>query len=849
MIGPASGGSERGTGAPSRSTGTQGAVGAVLVVLALGLALRVIIAYQLPGSGFEVDLNAFRFWAQNLATEGLQGFYQRDFFHDYTPGYLYVLWLVGVIGGAIGGIGDLIKLPPILADLAIGWLVWSMARELGVRDRLALAGALVAVFNPIAWFDSVVWGQVDSFGVVFLLRGLRALWHDQPERAAVYTVIAAIIKPQLGILIPLVAVVTIRRALWPIERDPRGDPRTAGARVLDGLRAWERRTDRPLRIVTTGLAGFLTAVVLSLPFGLSVVEISASAPYVTSGLLDQVVVAGGGYPYLTVNAYNPWALVPSDLGNSLANSGQWICDAAVIAGDRCGAGVAVVGAVPAVAIGAGLLLLAIAAILWIAGRHPDRLTLLVALALLALAFFILPTRVHERYGFPFFALGAILFAVSSRWRLAYVVLSIATFANMYVVLTTLYPDNPSVSDWLGVGGLIRSEVGVATVAILHAAAFGWAALQLRAAARARLEDELAAASARPGSAPLAEPVLAGPPAGAAAPVGSPAAGPGTGPSTPVATAPVPMLASAPVAAGDRAGAPSAAMPTWTPRASFFELGFTGWLRDRLGATPVRPDRSAALAREGGGRLDRLDAWILALLVVGTLGMRTFRLAEPYQMHFDEVYHARTATEFLQGWRYGLSHNIYEWTHPHLAKYLMAAGIAVWGEDDVRATSALGVGVRAAAHEPRHDDAAGARAGERVHVATGEEIRTYDLRTRELVRTVAAPGSSALAVDVTGGRLIIGHDDGSLSALDLADADAAPVALGQIDGPVTQLLVTDDGATVIAASASLVSAVDAASGEVTGTAALDGVADLAGGGSGPAIVATVAEVEDPAAVAD
>ena len=33
-------------------------------------------------------------------------------------------------------------------------------------------------------------------------------------------------------------------------------------------------------------------------------------------------------------------------------------------------------------------------------------------------------------------------------------------------------------------------------------------------------------------------------------------------------------------------------------------------------------------------------------------LRTFRLAEPYRMHFDEVYHARTATEFLQDWRYG-----------------------------------------------------------------------------------------------------------------------------------------------------------------------------------------------------
>ena len=106
MTGPAIGGTERGTRAPTRLTGTLGAVGAVLVVLALGLVLRVILARLLPGSGFGVDLGAFRFWASNLATEGFNGFYDREFFHDYTPGYLYVLWLVGIIGNAAGGIGD-----------------------------------------------------------------------------------------------------------------------------------------------------------------------------------------------------------------------------------------------------------------------------------------------------------------------------------------------------------------------------------------------------------------------------------------------------------------------------------------------------------------------------------------------------------------------------------------------------------------------------------------------------------------------------------------------------------------------------------------------------------------------
>ena len=118
-----------------------------------------------------------------------------------------------------------------------------MIRELGARDRLALLGAVVVMVNPILWFDSVVWGQVDSVGVLFLMLGLRALWHDRPERAAIFAVIAAIVKPQLGILIPIVAVVTIRRALRPVPHDPDGAAsasRSAATRGADRASAPDR---------------------------------------------------------------------------------------------------------------------------------------------------------------------------------------------------------------------------------------------------------------------------------------------------------------------------------------------------------------------------------------------------------------------------------------------------------------------------------------------------------------------------------------------------------------------------------------------------------------------------------
>ena len=867
MTGPAARGTERGTRAPSGLTGTQGAVGAILVVLALGLALRLILAYLLPGSGFGVDIGAFRAWAANLAAEGLRGFYERDFFHDYTPGYLYVLWVIGMIGSAIGGVGVfLIKIPAILADLAIGWLVWSMILELGGRRSLALAAAGIAVVNPISWFDSVVWGQVDSVGVVFLLLGLREIWRDHPERSAIYAVIAALIKPQLGILIPILALVTIRRAFWPVaEHDPETDG-DGDDRVLHRLRHWERRTDHPIRIVTTGLVALVTTVLICLPFGLSVIEFSSTAPYVSSGLLNQIFATASGYPYVTVNAFNPWALVAGDTGYSLANAGLWICDGPWGA-NACGSGTAFFGSVPAVVVGTLLMLGVTLVASLIAARRPDRMTILLSLAILAIAFYVVPTRVHERYAYPAFALVMILAAFAWRWRVAYAVFSVTVLLNMYAALTNPFYKNPGISDWLGIGTAVRSEGVVAVIALLNGAVFLWAFVQVRAGARHRLADEVEAEQslalaedgdgfgwseddeteeASPGGPwagdPLDRPGLL--PAGA--PLAVSAAAAPLDPVEPLRPAPATALAVA-----------SVTMPTWSPRATFDELGVVGWFRERLRETPIRPDRSMLLRSEKGGRLDRLDLWIVVVLVIGTMVLRTFRLAEPYQMHFDEVYHARTATEFLQKWRYGIDHEIYEYTHPHLAKYAMAVGIVLFGGDDVAASSELGVPVRASVVEARRVDplAPRQRAGERLHVATGTEIRTYDLVTRALISRVAAPGAGALAIDETGSQLVIGYDDGRIATLDLAsigdggvDTGLQPVTLATVDHAVQHLLVTAGGDFVVAASTTRLTTVDVNGGNVAGSLDLGGIADLAPGGSGDAVIAAVSEVTDPSAVA-
>ena len=319
-------------------------------------------------------------------------------------------------------------------------------------------------------------------------------------------------------------------------------------------------------------------------------------------------------------------------------------------------------------------------------------------------------------------------------------LTVTVFLNMYSALTNPFYDNPGVSDWLGIGPALRAESGVALIALANGAVFLWAFAQLRPNALARLRGELALERSSPWTRRGRTNRTTGPcrrrwagrrRAGGRSPW---PAGRQHSPAPPRAGRPSPC----PGGGRRRPDGVVVAAPDHRRRRRH-RLVQGPFQRD-----PVRPDRSATLRHEGGGRLDRLDLFLIVLLILGTMLLRTFRLAEPYQMHFDEVYHARTATEFLQSWRYGLSHDIYEWTHPHLAKYAMAAGIVAFGNDKVNATSDLGVPVVAAAVEPRRIDeiAPGGQAGERLHIATGTEIRTYDLASRDLCRPCGRRGDVA-----------------------------------------------------------------------------------------------------------
>ena len=63
-------------------------------LFAVGLALRIAIL-AIPRIGLVSDVNLFRDWSQKLATAGPRHFYERGYFANYPPGYMYVLLVVG----------------------------------------------------------------------------------------------------------------------------------------------------------------------------------------------------------------------------------------------------------------------------------------------------------------------------------------------------------------------------------------------------------------------------------------------------------------------------------------------------------------------------------------------------------------------------------------------------------------------------------------------------------------------------------------------------------------------------------------------------------------------------------
>ncbi|HEX6475307.1 MAG TPA: phospholipid carrier-dependent glycosyltransferase, partial [Candidatus Limnocylindria bacterium] len=764
------------------------AVTLLIVIIIGGMLLRVLVGgVLLPLSGFRIDVGDFTAWAQRLAERGPGEFYDPSYFSDYPPGYLYILWLLGSIGRTLQPLlmgvditPGLVKLPGVLADAGVAVMLFLYSRRyldgkfgaVWSGERLGLIAAAIYLFNPGTVFNSAVWGQVDAVGALVLLATLYWLARGWTELAAVGATVALLVKFQYAFIIPIVAIVGLKRHLFGRSADPEHD----GRRDL-------------LRVLTSLAAGLGTLVALIWPFGLSIW--APSQP--THGLIDRFVSAANLYQGLSINAFNLWRNAWSGLGDTLT----WGCDAANPPNCVDGAGVAfTIGSAEVSWQLVGALLFGVAALIafWQLARRDDPEGLLFGALVLAVAFFALPTRVHERYMFPALALAAPLvlrrWPTSRPWLIAavvvavsmglllnvlpatgllhpdttqpvmqillltglaatplalakwggsalYALLSLSVFANIYWVYTAdwSFVEGPPINP--GIGGLpmprdpllaatLFGDVGIvglsSMVVVVLLMLVGWAAASAWApSARRATEPELAAATAT--------------------------AGAGTA-----------LLASDPGPGLRRAEAPA---PTVMALARNPFDQFVAWLQ---------PDPADPYLRERGRRLDRVDLAVVVGLVVFAFLFRLWRLDMPRSMHFDEVYHARSATEWLTDWQEGWTRDTYEWTHPMLAKYLIAAGIVVANPNQVVSETDTGLPYRALAVATQRQSVGVAESI--AFGAAGDDQGTITARTVQDGEVVAewqaGQPIASLAYDADNQRLLVGlAATGTVHTYDLA----------------------------------------------------------------------------------
>jgi len=133
-----------------------------MLVLAAIALVKVAVMPLFPGFG--PDVGSYQSWAGQIASLGPAHTYQEGYFLDYPPGYLYALWVAGLISNAIGASGDfsriIIEGPAIVADFALAILIYAFVWRSG-RAAMAMIAMLLVALNPALLFDTVVWGQSD----------------------------------------------------------------------------------------------------------------------------------------------------------------------------------------------------------------------------------------------------------------------------------------------------------------------------------------------------------------------------------------------------------------------------------------------------------------------------------------------------------------------------------------------------------------------------------------------------------------------------------------------------------------------------------------------------------------
>jgi Gpi18-like mannosyltransferase len=356
------------------------------------LAARIFL---FPVQGCAGDLAAFASWFKAAAEHGPLVFYQ-VIYCDYPPFNVYIFWAFGSLGRWLSLFGSpalvyVLKLPSTLFDIATAGLVFVFLRKRLGFDFSLLATSFYA-FNPATIFNGSIWGQFDAIYTFFLIASLMLILDSKPKLSVAAFTVAALAKPQSIALAPLIVFLLVRKKSWK-----------------------------------TVAASALTSAALIL-----IVSAPVSLNNLADFLVNIYLKGYQSYPYTSANAFNLWAL-----------DGLWKSDAQTFLSlDLFKIGWILFGALTTFSLHN----------LYKTSQRTDKtshtfeVSVLFTAFVLLFGFFMLPTRIHERYLFPVFGVLAMMLPFVRETRSLYGVLTFTYFVNLAYVLPFLNAGS-HIPDW------------------------------------------------------------------------------------------------------------------------------------------------------------------------------------------------------------------------------------------------------------------------------------------------------------------------------------------------------------------------------------------------------------------
>lgn len=339
----------------------------------------IAFCFVVPDSGY--DKYFWISWSKAIAEHGLGSIYSNPEVNNF-PLVLYLLKAFTLFF-SVDSIDvfniNYLKCFVIIFDFATLAIIVSLLK----KNNINLLFCLALLFNPAFWYNTIIWGQVDSVHSFFVFVAVMFAINKKSLPALVFMLLAVNTKVQAVVFLPVLLMIIFNT----------------------------ERTEKPQSYTESILSVMMLAGIQLIIF----------LPFIVSGNFGQTIhslinSSVDFYPTLSRNAYNLWYLFFAD---PLNTSDQMLF------------------LLPFKLWGILLFVLFYGLIVFLFLKSKKGLAeIFLVLALVSLGFFFFNTQMHERYVHPV-VLFAGLYAVFSKQYLVFIISSLAYLLNLEAVMQLL----------------------------------------------------------------------------------------------------------------------------------------------------------------------------------------------------------------------------------------------------------------------------------------------------------------------------------------------------------------------------------------------------------------------------